>query len=66
MSGIPDQDVTKETYTASEMAHLVAREVMKHRMGDLEQNLARSADNVDSMFGGQHCTCRDQAGDSNV
>ena len=51
MSAIPDQDVKKDSYTASEMQHLVAREVMKHRMTDLEQNLARSADNVDTMFG---------------
>lgn len=33
---IPDQDIKKETYTGDEVRHLVAREVMKHRLEQME------------------------------
>lgn len=48
--GIPDQHPNNSLYTESEVSHLVAREVMKLRMGDLETKLANNEKSLETMF----------------
>ena len=46
---LPEQEHT-EFYTETEVQHLVAREVMKHRMGDFEVKLSGVETSMSAMF----------------
>ena len=46
---LPNQQ-PQETYTHDEMQHIVAREVMKHRLADLEAKMAAHEEAANSVF----------------
>ena len=47
--GLPQQE-SKDTYTYDEVQHIVARQVMQHRLTDLEGKISVNETNVASMF----------------
>lgn len=47
---IPDQDLTKESYTADEVQHLLARKIAQHQITELQHNVGRLTDDVKSVF----------------
>ena len=47
--GLPNQE-SKDTYTYDEVQHIVARQVMQHRLTDLEGKISVNETNVASMF----------------
>lgn len=49
MGSLPSQE-SSTSYTYEEMQHIVAREVMKHRLSDLEAKLASVETNMTGLF----------------
>lgn len=47
---LPNQTDYKDSYSSDEVQHIVAREVMKHKMGDFEVKLASVEANMTSLF----------------
>lgn len=47
---LPSQTEYKDSYSSDEVQHIVAREVMKHRMGDLEVKLASVEASMTTLF----------------